>query len=386
MHEIVILGAGYAGMATAVSLAGRTRRRGDVRITVVNASERFTERLRLHQTATGQELADLRIPDLLSGTGVELVTGWVTAIDTGAKRVRVDDEREIGYDTLVLALGSATDTGAVAGADEFAYTLDSRTTAEALARRLAAPGTKAVAICGLGLTGVEAAAEIAERHPGLDVTLIGGGAPGAGLGPRARRHLDRVLDRRGVRVRGGVRILKVLPDSVEISGGETVPADVVVWAGGVKAPALATAAGLATDRHGRILTDGTLRSVSDPAVYAVGDAAAIEQGYGTIHGTCQSGIPTGVQAAWAISRELDGRAPRPFRFGYLHTPVSLGRRDAVVQFTRPDGSATRFALTGRAAVWYKETVSASPWPTYRRLVRNPGPGRLGWRRGGTFTR
>jgi NADH dehydrogenase FAD-containing subunit len=65
MNRIVILGAGYAGVMSAVITAARTKRRDDVRITLVNATERFTERLRLHQTASGQEVADLRIPELL---------------------------------------------------------------------------------------------------------------------------------------------------------------------------------------------------------------------------------------------------------------------------------------------------------------------------------
>ena len=89
MHRIIVLGAGYAGLAAATSLAGRTRKRDDVRITVVNASELFTERLRLHQTASGQRLADLRVPKLLAGTGVEFVCGWVTRIDAAGRTVRV---------------------------------------------------------------------------------------------------------------------------------------------------------------------------------------------------------------------------------------------------------------------------------------------------------
>jgi NADH dehydrogenase FAD-containing subunit len=386
MHEIVVLGAGYAGMAAVTSLAGRTKGRDDVRITVVNGSERFTERLRLHQTATGQELADLRIPELLAGTTATLVTGWVTGIDRAARTVRVDDEHEIRYDTLVFALGGTSDTSAVPGADEYAYTLDSSTGAEALARRLAGLGSGAVAICGAGLTGVEAAAEIAERHPGLEVMLIGGSEPGANLGPRAKRYLERALDRLGVRVHAGVEISKVLPHGVEIAGGVTIPADVVLWAGGVRVPALAAAAGLAVDERGRIITDGTLRSVTDPSVYAVGDAAFVRQGYGVMHGTCQSGMPTGVQAARSIVRELGGGEPLGFRFGYLHLPVSLGRGDAVIQFTRPDGSPKPFALTGRAAVWYKETVSSAPWPSFQRLLRMPSAGLFAWRRGGRHTR
>ena len=98
--------------------------------------------------------------------------------------------------------------------------------------------------------------------------------------------------------------------------------------------------------------------MSHPDVYAVGDAAAIRQGYGVMHGTCQSGMPTGVHAALSIVRELKGKQPKPFRFGYYHTPVSLGRHDAVVQFTHPDDSP-RAVLLDRSD-WppaYKETVS-----------------------------
>ena len=101
MNEVLILGAGYTGMAAAVSLVGRVKGRDDVHITLVNPQTRFTERLRLHQTASGQALADLQIPDLLAGTGVDFVQGWVTAIDAGAQTVRIDDEYTLRYDTLV---------------------------------------------------------------------------------------------------------------------------------------------------------------------------------------------------------------------------------------------------------------------------------------------
>jgi NADH:ubiquinone reductase (H+-translocating) len=157
----------------------------------------------------------------------------------------------------------------------------------------------------------------------------------------------------------------------------------VLWTSGVRVPVLAR--GLDVDERGRIVTDAALRSVSHPNVYAVGDAAAVRQGFGLLHGTCQSGMPTGVHAATSIARELDGKAPKPFRFGYYHLPVSLGRHDAVVQFTKPDGSPRRFALIGRAAVWYKETVTSSPWPTYGRIKSSPSVGTI-WPRGGRYTR
>ncbi|GIL29801.1 NAD(P)/FAD-dependent oxidoreductase [Actinocatenispora comari] len=383
-HRIVVLGAGYAGLAATVVLAARSRRRDDVSVTLVNATDRFTERLRLHQVAAGEQLADLRLPELLVGTGVTLEYGWVTGLDPAARTVRLDDERDLGYDTLVYALGGVADTTGVPGADEHAYALGGRHEAELLAHRLAGPGGSVV-VCGTGLTGVEAAAEIAEQHPGTTVTLLGRTEPGAALGARARGHLRDALRRLGIRVRTGVEIVKVLPDAVALAGGETVPADTVLWSSGVRGAPLAAVAGLAVDGAGRIVTDAALRSVSHPDVYAVGDAAAIQQGYGLLHGTCQSGMPTGVHAARSILATLAGATPPRFRFGYYHTTISLGRGDAVVQFTRPDGSPRRLSLTGRSAVRYKETVSAAPWSTYRRMTRLPGTGSI-WPRGGRYTR
>ncbi|MFG1649562.1 NAD(P)/FAD-dependent oxidoreductase [Micromonospora sp. NPDC049275] len=384
-HRVLILGAGYAGMATAIQLAARTRRRSDVRVTLVNAQERFTERLRLHMAATGQDLAELTIPTLLAGTDARFVRGWVTAVDAHTRTVRVDDSRELRYDTLVYGLGSVAATAAVPGAQEHAYTLDSPGDAAALADRLARLGGGTVVVAGSGLSGVEAAAEIAERHPELTVVLVGQREPGAGMNTTARAYLGNALTRLGVQVRGGSAVTRVQPDGVELADGRGVAADVVLWTGGTRVSPLAAAAGLTVDERGRVVTDATLRSVSHPDVYAIGDAAAIPQGYGVLHGTCQSGMPTGVHVGVSIARTLRGRQPRPFRFGYYHTPVSLGRRDAVVQFTHPDDSPRRVCLTGRAAVWYKETVSASPWPTYRRMSRMPASGAY-WPRGGRFTR
>jgi NADH:ubiquinone reductase (H+-translocating) len=384
-HRVVVLGAGYAGMAAAVQLGARLKRRTDVRVTLVNPHERFTERMRLHMTATGQQLKDLYIPDLLAGTAALLEQGWVTAIDPDAQTVRIDDERDLPYDTLVYALGGVADPAAVAGVDDHAYTLNSVHDAGLLTDRLATLHSGPVMVCGSGLTGIEAAAEIAERYPALDVVLLGRTEPGATMHPKPAAYLRAALERLGVRVRSGVEVVKVLPDAVELAGGENVAAGAVLWTSGTRVSPLAAAAGLTVDERGRIVTDATLRSVSHPSVYAVGDAAAVRQGYGVMHGTCQGGMPTGVHAAVSIVRELGGRPPKPFRFGYYHTPVSLGRHDGVVQFTHPDDSPRRMYLTGRLAARYKETVTASPWSTYGRMKRMPASGAY-WPRGGRFTR
>ncbi|WP_310724344.1 FAD-dependent oxidoreductase [Streptomyces sp. N2A] len=384
-HRVLILGAGYAGMAAAIQLGARYARREDVQVTLVNAQERFTERLRLHMTATGQQLAELSIQELLEGTGVRFVRGWVTAVDADTRTVRVDDDQVLPYDTLVYGLGSVADTAAVPGVEEHAYTLNSAQDAEVLADRLAQLGSGTVVIGGSGLTGIEAAAEIAERHPELNVVLLGRQEPGAAMNPKAKAYLQAVLDRLGVQVRSGVEVVKVLPDAVELAGGESIDADAVLWTSGTRVSPLAAAAGLTVDAHGRIVTDVALRSVSHPDVFAVGDAAAIRQGYGVMHGTCQGGMPTGVHAAVSIVRVLKGKQPKPFRFGFYHTPVSLGRHEAVVQFTHPDDTPRRLCLTGRLAARYKETVSASPWPTYGRMKKIPASGAF-WPRGGRFTR
>ncbi len=387
-HHVVVLGAGYAGMAAAVQLAARTARRKDIRVTLVNAQDRFTERMRLHMVATGQRLAEPSIPGLLEGTGAHFVRGWVTAADTGARTVRIDDDRVLPYDTLVYGLGAVADTVTVPGVEDHAYTLNSAQDAELLADRLARlgnGGNGTVVVAGSGLTGVESAAEIAERHPELNVVLLGRTEPGAAMNPKARAYMRAALDRLGVQVRVGVEVAKVLPAAVELADGESIAADAVLWTSGTRVSPPAAAAGLAVDERGRIVTDATLRSVSHPEVYAIGDAAAIRQGYGVMHGTCQGGMPTGVHAAVSIVRELEGKRPKPFRFGYYHTPVSLGRHDAVVQFTRPDDSPRRICLTGRTAARYKETVTASPWPTYGRMKKMPASGAF-WPRGGRFTR
>ncbi|MGK8486537.1 NAD(P)/FAD-dependent oxidoreductase [Nocardia asiatica] len=268
----------------------------------------------------------------------------------------------LSYDTLVYALGSATDTSTVPGAAEHARTLDDPRLAHHFSQRLpeiaARGGT--VTVCGGGLTGIEAAAEIAEAHPGLTVALISSAEPGSMMGEKARAYLNRALDRLGVVRTVGVKVAKVLPDAVRLDTGELVASDLILWTTGVRVSPLAAQAGIATDAKGLVITDPTLRSVSHPEIHAIGDAALVRQAWGQIHGTCQSGVVTADYTAAVIARLLRGKTVRPFRFGYFHQPVSLGRKDAVIQFTNADDTPKRWYLQGKAAVIYKEQVSSTP--------------------------
>ncbi|MER6075746.1 FAD-dependent oxidoreductase [Streptomyces sp. NPDC001817] len=100
-HRLVVVGAGYAGLLAAKRLARRLHRH-DVTITLVNASDHFVERVRLHQLAAGQRLTALPLQQQLTGTPVQLVVGHVTAIDVTARALCIGDEpRAIVYDTLI---------------------------------------------------------------------------------------------------------------------------------------------------------------------------------------------------------------------------------------------------------------------------------------------
>ncbi|MEO5901449.1 MAG: FAD-dependent oxidoreductase, partial [Ilumatobacteraceae bacterium] len=167
-HRIVVLGAGYTGMMAAIRVARRTRRRNAV-VTLINPTARFVERLRMHQLATAQTLTDRQIPDMIEGTGVVFVQGWAAAIDPVAMTIEVataDGTIIVGYDRLIYAIGSVTDTTAVGGVDSDAFTLNGAGAATALAARLGSlEDGQTVVVCGSGLTGVETAAEIAESYP-----------------------------------------------------------------------------------------------------------------------------------------------------------------------------------------------------------------------------
>ncbi|QIQ03377.1 NAD(P)/FAD-dependent oxidoreductase [Streptomyces liangshanensis] len=357
-HHVVVLGAGYGGLMTALRLAPHTR------VTLVDPAGHFTERVRLHERASGRPDVTHPLDGFLHGTGIIHVAARATRLDLAAREVHTDNGQVLHYDRLVHALGSRTAPAPtpVEGTPSNggrAYTTESA--AELHKRLLEGPGT--LAVVGGGLTGVELATELAESHPGWRIGLHTEGIVGASLSNRGRAHVRTALAARGVRTEEGHRVAS--PDAVD--------ADVVLWAASmVPATGLATAAGIAVDRAGRITVDTALRSVSHPEVYAVGDSAAAHtEAAGPLRMACATALPTGAHAAVAITADLRGEEPPPLRFGYLLQCVSLGRQDGVIQPVRADDSPRARILTGRPAAYVKEQIVLSTVRMLHLASRHP---------------
>ncbi|MEJ2889545.1 NAD(P)/FAD-dependent oxidoreductase [Actinomycetospora aeridis] len=370
-HRTVVLGAGYAGLAAALGLA---RRLDPTRhpVTVVTPDDHFVERIRLHQRATGQRLRPRPLRPVLAGHGVELVVAHATTVDTDARLLALDRPPHVlGYDDLVLAVGSEADLRDVPGAARHAQAVAGPAGADAVARRLAAGTVRRAVVVGGGLTGTETAAEIAERFPAVGVSLVTAGTLTPGIGDRGREHLRRALRARGVALHEGRRVTAVGATSVSLDGDE-LPADLVVWAGGFRAPDLLARTGLPVDPRGRLVVDDHLHPAGRPELTVAGDAAAVPVAGGPASRmSCQTGLPMGRYAGAALARRARGRAPRPIRVRYVWQNVGLGRGDGLTQFTAPDDSPLDRVLTGRLSAALKEYVArGAAW-----AAAHPGPHR-----------
>ncbi len=381
-HRIIVLGAGYTG-ATAAGRLARRLRRDDVAITLVNAEPDFVERVRLHQLAAGQDLKPRPLAKMFAGTGVALRIAKVAAIDADRKTVTVtgaNGTEQLAYDTLVYALGSGWNAQAVPGTAEHAHEVASRHGARRLRERLAGLAAgQAVTVVGGGLTGVEAATEIAEARPDLGVALAAGGGLGDWLSPKGRAHLRTVFGGLGITVHEHATATGVTADPVATADGRAIPAEVTVWTAGFAVHPIAAATTLQVTGTGQIMVDGTMRSVSHPEVYAVGDAAlAMGPGGKPLRMSCASGVPMAWQAADAIAARLTGGKLPNIGIRYFNQCISLGRAEGLIQFVTADDQAKPSALTGRLAAVYKELVcKGAAWgvanptvgiPTRRRPV------------------
>ncbi|MDN3261939.1 FAD-dependent oxidoreductase [Streptomyces sp. CSDS2] len=360
-HRIVVLGAGYAGAFAAGNLARRLSP-ADTEITVVNAVPDFVERMRLHQLASGQDLAFRELADVFAGTGVRLRLARVTGVDPERRTVAVADadgaDGELAYDTLLYALGSSAAHHGVPGVAEYAFDVAGLSSALRLRERLAGLGEGGtVLVVGEGLTGIEAATEFAESRPDLSVALAARGELGAWLSPKARNHLRRAFDRLGITVHEHTGIEAVGPARATAADGTSLAADVTVWAAGFAVHPLAAASGLEVAGTGQIVVDRGMRSVSHPDVYAAGDCVRVTGDNGRpLPMSCASAGYTAMQATASIVARLTGGEVPTVALKYYGNHISLGRRDAIFQTVDEDARSRSWYLGGRTAAWFKAGI------------------------------
>ncbi|MCP2322861.1 NADH dehydrogenase FAD-containing subunit [Hamadaea flava] len=359
-HRIVVLGAGYSGAIAAGRLAKRLHR-DEVAITLVNAEPDFVERVRMHQVATGQTLKHRPFREMFAGSGVDLKIAKVTNVDVDRRTVSVTGSsgvETLSYDTLVYALGSGWNAQGVPGTTEFAEELASRPGALRLRQRLTALGAgQPVAVVGGGLTSVEAVTEIAEARPDLDISLVVRGALGDWLSAKGQGHLRKVLGKLGITVHEHAQVTQVAADTVATADGRSIPAAVTVWTAGFAVHPIAAASTLDVTETGQIVVDDTMRSVSHPDVYAVGDAAyAMGVGGKPLRMSCASGSPMAWQAADSIAARLTGGKMPHAPLKYFNQCISLGRKEGLIQYVTGDDRSVNAVLTGRIAAVYKELI------------------------------
>lgn len=361
MVEVVVVGAGYAGVIAANRLVGHET----IRVTMVNPTDRFVQRIRLHEVAAGSATsAELPLASVLNQS-VTLVESAASSIDSVARTVRLSDGNTLSFDYLIYAAGSGC---GIPPSDGKTHVIASAADAMRLRERLAElPEAATIEVIGGGLTGIETATEIAEKFPRMRVSLRTSGQVAPSVSDRGRRHIRSTLRRLGVRL------------SESAVGGEFV-ADVVVRCTGFTVPSLAADSGLPVDEHGRLMVDATLRVPGADRVFGAGDGAMIDApGFEYHRMACASALPMGGHVANGILRLIDGRAPEPHSNGYLLQCISLGRKDALVQFVRRDDTPISFVLTGRVGAWVKETICRQTVKWMRGEARRSGS--FSWAKG-----
>jgi len=372
--KVVVIGGGYAGTMAANHL----RMRGDIDITLVNPRPQFVERIRLHQLVAGTHEAIAGYSSLL-GDGITLVVDTATRIDTASRTIELATRPSLDYDYAIYAVGSTgMPPASVPGAAEFAYPLAELEQARRLRAAIAALGPNApVTVVGGGLTGIEAATELAEQ--GHDVTLVCGGQLGPYLCERGRRSVAKVLRKLGVEVLEADVVTQVQPSAVVFADGAIRQSAVTIWVAGFGVPGLAASSGLRTDAVGRLLTDETLTSVDDPRIVAAGDCAS-PSGM-PLRMSCQAAGPLGTKAADTVMSYLAGTAPAVIDQAFLGACISLGRKSGILQFAHRDDRPVNLSLSGHVVASIKEAVCRSTLWSLRREARKPGS--AFWFKGGS---
>ena len=358
--QIVVAGAGYAGLHVALRLTARLRDHDAVELTLVNRHDYHQVLTELPRVAGGTRAAGaVRIPlqDMLA-TRVRFVQTGIEGFDLPGRRL-LTGAGPIGWTRLVLALGSRPNDFAIPGLEQRTLSLHSAGDAErvwaavtnALTAAAAAPDPgrqrclATVVVGGGGATGVEVAGELAEILPkvasrhGLApdrpaVQLVEAGPTIlAGSSPQLIDKATRILTDLGVSVRTNAVIAAATEEGFRLTDGQLVEGGVFVWAGGVKAPELVADSGLPTGHNGRVKVNQYLRALDRPEVYAAGDLASVtDPGTGhVLPQLAQVALEEGETVARNLDAELNGRPLEAFTFHDKGFVVSVGPRRGVAE-------------------------------------------------------
>ncbi|MBV8104068.1 MAG: NAD(P)/FAD-dependent oxidoreductase [Hyphomicrobiales bacterium] len=383
-HRILVVGGGAAGLELATHLGDTLGKRGLADISLIERSRTHLWKPLLHMVAAGSmDPSEHQLNYLAQGHWhhFRYHFGEMVGLDRASKTVRIgatfDEEgrqialpRSVPYDTLVIAIGSVTNDFGTPGAAEHAIPLETAEQAVRFQHRLLngflraqsqagpiEPGQLHVAIIGAGATGTELAAELYQTSreviaygldqvdPDKDIRIIlieGAKRILPALPERVSDATLSLLKKLGVDVRTNARVAAVRADGVELASGEFIPAELVVWAAGVRGPdVLRDLDGLEVNRANHLVTEPTLQTTRDPDVFAIGDCAACPQegSSAPVPPRAQAAHQEASHLAKQLERRLKGLPLQPFVYRDFGSLVSLGRVGAI-------GNLMNLALKG----------------------------------------
>ena len=369
-QRVVIVGAGFGGLAAARALRGY-----DLDVVLVDRNNYHTFHPLLYQVAAAElEPEQIAYPVrsiLRKIPFINFVMREVTEFDLTARTVKTADQ-SIPYDFLILAIGSVSNFFGVSGAAQCAFELKTLDHGIALRNHILSQFEHAAedlnparrqqaltfAIVGGGPTGIEFAGALLELfrgsfrkdYPMLDfgdvqvVLLEAGDTLLPGLPKCCRAYALARLRTMGVHVRLQSSVAAVTPDGVQLRDATMIPAKTVVWTAGVAGNPAAETFGLPMARHGRVAVLPTLQVPNHLEVYVIGDLAHLEQDEQPLPMIAPVAMQQGTAAARNILRQIAGENPLSFQYRNRGTMATIGRNLAVAHVGRR-------SFTGRLAWW-----------------------------------
>ena len=371
LHHIIVVGGGAAGLELATALGNKLGRRQLADVTLIDKSRTHLWKPLLHEFAAGSMDQSVHELDFLAQAHwhhFRYRVGEMIGLDRTGREVRlaayVDEEgrevtsqRSFHYDTLILAIGSQSNDFGTPGVREHAIALDTPSDAKHFHKRLVNACIRAnaqpeplrpeqlhVAIIGAGATGTELAAELHHTTRqlvayGLDridaakdirITLIEAAnrilPP---LPPRTSDETMKLLGGLGVQVRTSARVSEVTASGVKLASGDFLPAELVVWSAGVKAPDIVSKFdGLETNRTNQLVVSATLQTTRDPDIFAIGDCAAcpwLGNDGKIVPPRAQAAHQQASHLARQMKRRLAGRPIKSWRYRDFGSLVSLSK-------------------------------------------------------------